>query len=75
MVSEIDRLLDDMTAWIAALRAAGNFARNASQKNELVLMLQHVDVVMRQAYPNPVNPNPSGSSSKKKCPHCGKDIP
>ena len=42
---------------------------------ELIRLLRQIDVVLRQAYPGPVNPNPPSGTSKLKCPHCGKDIP
>jgi hypothetical protein len=45
-------------------------------QSELIRLLRQVDLVLRQTYPGPVNPNPPpGGSAKKKCPHCGGDLP
>jgi hypothetical protein len=70
---EVHQLLDEMIAWIAARRAEANEAQNVTKQDKLLQELRKVDNVMRQAYPNPIPPKPSGSA--KKCPHCGKDLP
>jgi hypothetical protein len=54
-------------------------------QSELIRLLQQVDVVIRQTYPGPVNPqshypdalNPQTYPGPVtiKCPHCGKNIP
>jgi hypothetical protein len=70
---EVHQLLDQMVAWIGARRAEANEAQNVAKQDKLLQELRKVDNVMRQAYPNPIPPKPSGSG--KKCPHCGKDLP
>jgi hypothetical protein len=70
---DADSILDRIATAVGVLRLQLDAPENVGQRRDVAKKLLEIERALYSAYPNPVNPNPTGGSGKK-CPTCGKDL-